>query len=68
MTGVNPDFSIHDFRMTDGENRINLIFDLVVPCSLGEEERAEAVGKINERIKEHDHKYCTVIQIDNAYD
>lgn len=68
VTGVNPDFSIHDFRMTDGESRINLIFDLVVPCGLGEEERTDAVRKIDEMIKEHDSKYCTVIQIDNAYD
>ena len=28
---LNSEFSIHDFRMTDGGKRINLIFDLVVP-------------------------------------
>ena len=28
---ISDELSIHDFRMTDGENNINLIFDLVVP-------------------------------------
>ena len=27
---IDEEFSIHDFRMTDGGGRVNLIFDLVV--------------------------------------
>ena len=44
---VNPDFSIHDFRMTKGETRINLIFDLVLPadCVLSASEAEKAVEK-----------------------
>ncbi len=61
------DYSIHDFRMTDGENRVNLIFDLVVPCSMGKKERDELVSLIRAALKEVDEKYAAVIQIDNDY-
>ena len=61
------DYSIHDFRMTDGENRVNLIFDLVVPCSMGKKERDELISLIRAALKEVDEKYAAVIQIDNDY-
>ena len=31
VKNINKDYSIHDFRMTNGEGRVNLIFDLVIP-------------------------------------
>ncbi|MBQ4268637.1 MAG: cation transporter [Clostridia bacterium] len=42
---VNPDFQIHDFRMTQGETVTNLIFDLVVPpdCKMSVDEAVKAV-------------------------
>lgn len=42
---VNPAFTIHDFRMTDGGKHVNLIFDLSVPldCKLALDEAARAV-------------------------
>lgn len=61
------DYSIHDFRMTDGENRVNLIFDIVVPVSMRERERNELVSSISASLKNIDTKYCAVIKIDNDY-
>ena len=49
---VHPDFSIHDFRMTDGGKHVNLIFDLVVPtdCKIAREDAAKLVAsKISEQ-------------------
>ncbi len=60
-------YSIHDFRMTDGENRVNLIFDIVVPASMRERERNELVSSISAALKNVDSKYCAVIKIDNDY-
>ena len=60
-------FSIHDFRMTDGENRVNLIFDIVVPVSMKENERDALVRSISESLKAIDPKYCAVIKVDNDY-
>lgn len=64
---VNPALSMHDFRITDGENRINLIFDLLVPFSLTAEDSVRAVEEIRRRIGEMDPRFRTVIKIDSDY-
>ncbi len=64
---LNPSFTIHDFRMTDGEQNINLIFDLVVPCELSKEQREAAVDELNEKLKQADSRYNTVICVDADY-
>lgn len=64
---ISEELSIHDFRMTDGENNINLIFDLVVPIETSTEDRKKYVETISGKLKEIDSRYSTVIQIDNAY-
>ena len=64
---VNPAFHIHDFRLTDGENRINLIFDMVVPCELSGEDRVSAVEQVSRAMSQLDARYRCVIQVDNEY-
>ena len=64
---INAEFSIHDFRMVDGENHINLIFDLVVPIEMKPSERKEVLRILEEKIKAKDKRYNIVVQIDNAY-
>lgn len=61
---VNPEFGMHDFRMTDGENRINLIFDLEVPFSLSDAEKKNAIVEIREKLKQENPKYQAVIRTD----
>lgn len=67
VTTINPEFSIHDFRMVDGENNVNLIFDLVVPIEMKPDERKEVLRILSEKVKEKDRRYNIVVQIDNAY-
>lgn len=64
---INPKFSIHDFRIVDGENNINLIFDLVVPIEMNTEQRAEVLHILEEKVKLKDSRYNIVVQIDNDY-
>ncbi len=63
---VNEDFSIHDFRMTEGEKITNLIFDLVVPLDtkLSCEEAEKLVAA---RIREKDVNCFAVIKAENPY-
>ncbi|MBE7048770.1 MAG: cation transporter [Ruminococcaceae bacterium] len=61
---VNPVFGIHDFRMTDGEQTINLIFDLEVPYSLQQSECDRAVADIQAKLKEREERYNAIIQVD----
>lgn len=64
VTSVDDRLGIHDFRMTNGENRINLIFDLEIPFALsGEKDRI--LSDIKEKLTEIDSRYAAVITVDN---
>lgn len=59
--------SIHDLRITDGVENINVIFDLVVPVSFAEKQRKEIVAEITDEIKKSNSKFSVVINIDDEY-
>ncbi len=63
---VNESFSVHDFRMTQGETYTNLIFDLVVPtdCELCVE---EAVKRVSEKIRSENPDSFTVIRGEHPF-
>ena len=66
VKSINEKFSIHDFRMTDGGERINLIFDLVIPT----DEKVnveETVTKIQNEIHNKNKKYYAVIKAEHSY-
>lgn len=67
IKGLDEDLTIHDFRITDGENRINLIFDMVVPYQYTAGQQQELVARLKEFIHQRDERCCCVIQIDQAY-
>lgn len=60
---ISPEYNLHDFRMVDGENRINLIFDVVVP--FGDKRTDDEIKEIiDQKTKEIDDKLFTVVNID----
>lgn len=59
--------SIHDFRMVNGENRVNLIFDLVVPHSYKEEQEEKLRQEVMRRMAENDSRYQCVITVEHSY-
>lgn len=67
IDSISKDLSIHDFRMVDGENNINLIFDLVIPIELKPEEKKNIIRQIKMRAKEVDQRYNLVIKVDDGY-
>lgn len=64
VTSVDSRLGIHDFRMTNGENRINLIFDLELPFALSGE-KDKILSAIKEKLTEIDSRYAAVITVDN---
>ena len=58
--------NMHDFRITDGENRINLIFDLEVPIELSGNGKT-VVSDIEKLIMDLDPRYRVVIDVDFIY-
>jgi divalent metal cation (Fe/Co/Zn/Cd) transporter len=63
---LDPDITIHDFRMTGGPLHTNLIFDMVVPhsCPLTEE---ELKSRMAQAMRQEDARYFTVVEIDRPY-
>ena len=64
---LEPQATIHDFRVVKGENRTNLIFDVVVPFSMTDIGRRELVLEIKRVVKEQDPKLECVITVENSY-
>ena len=62
---IDPGMTMHDFRMVQGPEHTNLIFDLVLPrsCKL---EQAEVQRRINAALPLDGHHYYTVITFDAA--
>ncbi len=63
---INEKFSIHDFRMTDGGERINLIFDLVIPTD-EKIDVEKVVSEIRQEIHKKNEKYYAVIKAEHSY-
>ena len=66
VKGINENFSIHDFRMTNGGKRVNVIFDLVVPFD-EKVDFKELEKEVKTKIHNLDNKYYAVINIENSY-
>lgn len=64
---VNPELSMHDFRMVDGRQQINLIFDLVVPYQCSQSEQEELRQTITDKISVLDKRYQCVITIEKSF-
>ena len=63
---INEQFTLHDFRMTKGETKINVIFDLVLPsdCNLSPQVAEKAVA---EKIKEKNPDCSAVIRAEHPF-
>ena len=66
VKSINKKFSIHDFRMTDGGERINLIFDLVIPTD-EKIDVEKVIADIKQEIHKKNEKYYAVIKPEHSY-
>ncbi len=57
----------HDFRMVNGENHVNLVFDIVVSPGTTAKDIAAIKDKLNAEIKKIDPMYNCVIGVDYDY-
>lgn len=64
---IDPQVSIHDFRMVDGEEQINLIFDMVVPFQYDKEKQKELCQTLRRKVREMDDRYRCVIMAETSY-
>ena len=64
IRNICSDASMHDFRIVDGPTHTNLIFDVVLPRKISEN---DFKNMIESEVKQLDEKYFTVINIDRNY-
>lgn len=57
----------HDFRLVNGKEQINLIFDIVVPFSYNNENIHTFVTTLQEKIRDIDGRCQCVITVDHSY-
>ena len=67
VSGIDPEVSIHDLRVVEGRERINVIFDMVVPYRYTEEEEKELVKTVRKKLRQVDHRYQCVITTEKSY-
>lgn len=63
---IHNEYSLHDFRVVDGENTINLIFDVVVPTELNISD-IDVRLEVTKICKALNKKYNPVITVDRNY-
>jgi cation diffusion facilitator family transporter len=67
LKALDPRVTIHDFRMVDGEEQKNLIFDMVVPIQYDKEKRKLLCQEARKRMSDIDARYQCVIVVESSY-
>ena len=67
LTELDSRLSFHDFRMVDGVEHINLIFDLVVPREYKAAVQDNLKARISAAVRKRDPRCACVITVENSY-
>lgn len=65
LAKIDPALTMHDFRVVEGERRINLIFDVVVPFGYTDEQKENIRTRIQTGLKARDKRYCPVVTLEH---
>lgn len=65
ISNIDAQLSMHDFRAVFGENRTNLLFDVVVPFDY-KMKKEELIDILNQKVKEIDERYCLVVTVEHS--
>lgn len=67
MKETDPACRLHDFRVVHGKDRINLIFDMVVPREYDEEKKNDVKARFCDTMKQKDGRYEFVITMEHSF-
>ncbi|MGI6181842.1 MAG: cation diffusion facilitator family transporter [Agathobaculum sp.] len=65
LRSIDETFSMHDFRVVDGERQINLIFDIVVPFGYDNDAKRNLMITIRNKLREIDKRYNPIVTFDH---
>lgn len=60
-------YSLHDFRIVNGEKRVNLIFDLLVPRDIEVADDEALMQKVNRMVQEKEPQCSCVITVERGF-
>jgi cation diffusion facilitator family transporter len=64
---IDTRISFHDFRMVEGKNKINLIFDLVVPREYNRKKKDWLKEEVTKKVTEIDKRCCLIITAESGF-
>lgn len=64
---IDTRISFHDFRMVEGKNQINLIFDLVVPREYNRKKKDWLKEEVTKKVTELDKRCCLIITAESGF-
>lgn len=64
---LEPESSVHDFRIIEEDEKIKLIFDMVIPYSYGERQRKKLLSDMDKALKRLNQRYELVVTLDNSF-
>lgn len=67
IIGLNSEISIHDFRMIEGKEQINLIFDMIIPHEFDDKQQQEIEKQTQDALKKLDDRYQCVITAEKSF-
>ncbi len=67
LEGLDARLSFHDLRVVDGTERVNLIFDLVVPREYNDGMRDTIREKVSDEVRKSDPRCYCVMTVENTY-
>ena len=66
LKDIDPSLSLHDFRIVDGPNHTNLIYDVLVPHKV-KIANCELCEMIEQETQKRNPKYSTVVTVDKSF-
>lgn len=67
LGNIDSRLAFHDFRIVDGAERIQLIFDLVVPWEYKPSSQGKLKARIRDEVKQRDKRCECVITLENSF-
>ena len=67
LEALDPAVAIHDFRMVNGEEQVNLIFDMEVPYEYDNKKQDELKMTLVKLLQITDPRYQCVITVERSY-
>lgn len=64
---IEPEGSVHDFRIIEEDDKIKLIFDMLIPYSYGEKQRKKLLSDMDKSIKGLNERYELIVTLDNSF-